>query len=172
MPAVLMVIAPEMFRDEEYEHPREVFERRGADVTVASIEPGMCKGRFGLTATADIALSDAAPEQFDAVAFVGGAGASVFFDDPVAHTLATTMYAAGKVVSAICVAPTILANAGLLKGRKATSFPSQEDVLRAAGALYTGNPVQTDGRIVTANGPEAAYGFGEAVADAMGLASV
>lgn len=172
MPAVLMVIAPEMFRDEEYEHPREVFERRRAQVTVASIEPGLCKGRFGLTATADIALADANAEEFDAVAFIGGAGASVFFEDPAALALAKAMHAAGKVVSAICIAPTVLANAGLLRGRKATSFPSQEDVLRAAGALYTGNPVQTDGRIVTANGPEAAYGFGEAVADAMGLPAV
>jgi len=169
MPAVLMVIAPEMFRDEEYEHPREVLERRGATVTVASVEPGVCKGRFGLTVIADIALADAHAEEYDAVLFVGGAGASVYFDDPVAQGLATSMFAAGKVVTAICIAPTILANAGLLKGKRATSFPSQEDVLRKAGALYTGNPVQTEGKIVTGFGPEAAYGFGEAVADALGL---
>ena len=172
MPAVLMVIAQEMFRDEEYEHPREVFERRGATVTVASVEPGVCKGRFGLTAIADIALGEANAEEYDAVVFVGGGGASIYFDDPLAQSLAVTMYGGGKIVGAICIAPTILANAGLLKGKKATSFPSQEDVLRGAGVLYTGNPVQTDGRIVTAMGPEAAYGFGEAVGNAMGLPRV
>ncbi|MBU4555890.1 MAG: DJ-1/PfpI family protein [Actinobacteria bacterium] len=171
MPAVLMVIAPEMFRDEEYEHPREVLERRGATVTVASMEPGICKGRFGLTAVADIALRDASAEEYDAVVFVGGKGAQVFFDDQTAQGLAASMYKAGKIVSAICIAPTILARAGLLSGKRATSFPSQEDVLRAAGALYTGNPVQTEGRIVTGIGPESAYGFGEAVADAMSLPS-
>ncbi len=172
MSAVLMVIAQEMFRDEEYEHPREVLERRGATVTVASTEPGLCKGRFGLTAIADIALRDAAPQDYDAVVFVGGAGASVFFDDPTAQALAVALYQTDKIVSAICVAPTILANAGLLKGKRATSFPSQEDILRGAGALYTGNPVQTEGRIVTGMGPESAYGFGEAVANALGLPAV
>lgn len=169
---VLMLIAPEMFRDEEYEHPREVFERRGATVVVASTAPGPCKGRFGLIATADIALSDAVAEEYDAVVFIGGAGASIYFDDPLAKDLAATAYRLGKVVGAICVAPTILANAGILAGKRVTSFPSQEDVLRAAKVLYTGNPVQTDGRIVTANGPESAYGFGEAVADAVGLPAV
>lgn len=169
---VLMVIAPEMFRDEEYEHPREVFERRGATVVVASTQPGPSKGRFGLVAMADIALADAVPEEYDAVVFVGGAGAAVYFDDPVAKDLAASAYRAGKVVGAICIAPTILAHAGLLEGKRVTSFPSQEDELRAAKVLYTGNPVQTDGRIVTANGPESAYGFGEAVADAAGLPAV
>lgn len=172
MPEVLMVIAPEMFRDEEYEHPREVLERRGATVTVASTVAGQCKGRFGLVATADVALADVDPALYDAVLFVGGAGASVYFDDPVALSLAKSMYDAGRIVSAICIAPSVLAHAGLLTGKRATSFPSQEDELRAAGALYTGNPVQTDGRIVTANGPESAYGFGEAVADALGLPHV
>lgn len=169
MPAVLMVIAPEMFRDEEYEHPREVLERRGATVTVASREAGPCKGRFGLTAFADILLADANAEEYDAVIFVGGGGASIFFDDPIAHALARSMYESGKLVTAICIAPSTLAHAGLLQGKRVTSFPSQEDDLRAHGALWTGNPVQRDGRIITANGPEAAYSFGEAVADALKL---
>lgn len=169
MPAVLMVIAPEMFRDEEYEHPKEVLERRGALVTTASTEPGICRGRFGLSAVADIALRDALAADFDAVIFVGGAGSQVFFEDPVAHALAREMEQSGKIVAAICIAPSVLANAGLLAGKRVTSFPSQEDHLRAAGALWTGNPVQTDGRIVTGNGPEAARAFGEAVGNAMAL---
>ncbi|MRR12351.1 DJ-1/PfpI family protein, partial [bacterium] len=148
MPSVLMVIAQEMFRDEEYEHPREVLERRGAQVVTASVEAGPAVGRFGLKVEADIALRDANPDDYDAVIFVGGAGAKVFFDDPVAHELAKTMFGAGKLVNAICVAPSTLARAGLLKGKRATAFPSQEDDLRAHGALFTGNPVQSDGRII------------------------
>lgn len=169
MPAVLMVIAPEMFRDEEYEHPREVLERRGASITTASVEAGPSLGRFGLKATADIALRDASAEDYDAVVFVGGPGASVYFDDPAALELAKAMASAGKLVTAICIAPTILAHAGLLQGKRVTAFPSQEDEIRAHGALFTGNPVQSDGRIITANGPEAAYSFGETIGNALGL---
>lgn len=164
-----MVIAQETFRDEEYAHPKEVFESRGAKVTTASVEAGPCRGRFGLPATADVALSQADPQVYDAVVFVGGGGAAVFFDDPAAHALARTMFDAGKVVSAICIAPSVLGHAGLLAGVRVTSFPSQEQDLRKSGAIWTGNPVQVDGRIITGNGPEAAYDFANAVANAMGL---
>ncbi|MDO8964303.1 MAG: DJ-1/PfpI family protein [Coriobacteriia bacterium] len=169
MPAILMVIAPEMFRDEEYSHPKAVFERRGATVVTASTQAGPCTGRFGLVATADVALADARAAEFDAVVFVGGAGAQVYFDDEAAHALANAAFEQGAVVSAICVAPSILARAGLLSGRRATSFPSQELDLETHGAIFALEPVTVDAPFVTANGPEAADAFGEAVADLLSL---
>lgn len=171
MPTVLMVIAQQVFRDEEYAEPKRVLEEHGATVVTASVAPGEAVGRFGLRAHADIALADAlAPEKhWDAVIFVGGAGASVFFDDASAHELATRLFDAGAVVSAICIAPSTLARAGLLRGVPATAFASQQDDLRAHGALWTGDPVTVSGRLITANGPEAAHEFGEAVAEALGI---
>lgn len=169
MPKVLMVIAPDIFRDEEFTRPLEVLENRGANVLTASVQVGSCRGKFGLTAIADIALADAKPERFDAVVFVGGAGAQIFFDDEVAHAFARDMAAAGKVVAAICIAPSTLARAGLLAGRRVTAFSSQEQDLVDHGAVFTGEPVEIDGNIITADGPEAAYPFGEAIADALGL---
>jgi protease I len=71
---------------------------------------------------------------------------------------------AGKVVSAICLAPVTLANAGLLEGKRATAYPSAESFLKWKGAIYTGNAVEVEGNIVTANGPEAAEEFAQAVA--------
>jgi len=159
-----MVVAPTMFRDEEYAHPKEVFESRGAVVHTASVSPGTAVGRFGLTTTAEVSVADADPAGYDAVVFVGGAGAEVFFDDPDAHDLAKRAYDLGKVVAAICVAPSILAHAGLLNGRRATSFPDREADLTAYGAAWTGQRVTIDAPFVTANGPDAAYEFGEAVA--------
>jgi protease I len=169
MARVLMVIAPAVFRDEEYEHPKEVLEARGATVVTVSRSAGTCTGKLGATAEATLALADATAADYDAVIFVGGGGAETYFDDPVAHNLARTADALGRVVAAICIAPSILARAGLLRGVKVTAFGSQEDDLRRHGARWTGAPVQVDGRIITANGPAAARDFGVAIADALGL---
>jgi len=166
---IVMVIAPTVFRDEEYAHPKKVLESRGATVVTASSVPGECTGKLGMKAFASLSVAEAADAPWDAVVFVGGAGASVFFDDEQAHRLARETAARGAVVAAICVAPSTLAHAGLLSGIRATAFPSQEQDLVAHGALWTGSPVTVDGRFVTANGPEAATAFGEAVADVLGL---
>ena len=166
---VVMVIAQRVFRDEEYAEPKRVLESRGAHVVTASVAPGECIGKLGLRVTADISVADATKKHWDAVVFVGGAGASVFFDDGAAHELAQNAWGTDAVVSAICVAPSTLAHAGLLDGVSATAFPSQEADLRAHGALWTGARVTVDGRVITGNGPEAATEFGEAVADALGL---
>jgi protease I len=166
---ILMLIAPEMFRDEEYALPKQVLERRGAHVVTASREAGECRGKLGLVARADITLAEARASDYAAVVFVGGAGATTYFDDPVAHALARSAKDAGAVIGAICIAPTILAHAGLLDGRRATAFPSQEEDLVTHGAIFTGDPVTVDAPFVTANGPESAIGFGEAVAEAVGI---
>ena len=169
MPHVLMVIAPEVFRDEEYAVPREVLEGRGSRVTTASTRAGVCHGKLGMTAEAALAVADAHAADYDAVVFVGGGGAQVFFDDPAAHGLASDALSGGQVLGAICIAPSILAHAGLLEGVHATAFPSQRDDLIAHGAVWSDGPVEVDGRMVTANGPDAARDFGLALADLLGL---
>ena len=161
MAKALLIIAPDAFRDEEYAEPKEVLEHAKVEVTTASVEEGICEGRFGLQVTADIALRDADPTAFDIVAFVGGAGARIYFDDPVAHRIAREAFEAGRTVGAICIAPSILGHAGLLQGLRVTSFESQEGDLVASGAVWTGHAVEVDGRIVTANGPQSATLFGE-----------
>ena len=166
---VLMIIAQDQFRDEEYARPKEVLERRGAVVTTASAAAGTCTGKLGLKAMADVALADVDDAGYDALAFIGGGGSAVFFDDATAHDLARAFLTSGRPVAAICIAPSTLARAGVLTDRRATAFPSQEDDLRAHGALWTGAPVEVDGTVITANGPAAAVEFGEAIAHALGL---
>mgnify|MGYP005858919081 CR=1 FL=1 len=169
MPRVLMVIAPEVFRDEEYAQPKAVLEARGAFVETASTRTGTCHGKLGMIAEATVSVAEADPADYDAVVFVGGGGAEVFFDDSAAHRIARSIHDAGHVVAAICIAPSPLARAGLLAGVRATAFPSQRDDLVAHGAIWTGQPVEVHGAIITANGPEAARDFGLAIGDALGL---
>ncbi|HET6351859.1 MAG TPA: DJ-1/PfpI family protein [Coriobacteriia bacterium] len=169
MTDVVMVIAPQIFRDEEYAEPKAVLEARGACITTASTAPGKCIGKLGMVAEAEVSVAEAAKRDWDAVVFVGGAGASVFFDDASAHALAHRVHESAGIVAAICIAPSTLAHAGLLDGICATAFPTQREDLIAHGAQWLEDPVAVSAPFITANGPEAATDFGEQVADALGL---
>ncbi len=166
--SVLMIIARQNFRDEELAEPRAVLEGAGAKVTIASSAIEDSVGMLGrVRVRADITLDAVDPKAYDAVIFVGGQGASEYFDDATAHRIAREADEAGKVVGAICIAPATLANAGLLAGKKATSFASVSGTLTEGGADFTGGSVEVDGRIITADGPDSARKFGEAIRDAL-----
>lgn len=160
---VLIVIAQKNFRDEEFFEPRDVLIKNGIEVKVASQELKMARGKLDGAVMPDLTIDQAEVNDFDAVIFVGGPGTVVYLDDPVAHKLAREFFEAGKIVAAICMAPSILANTGLLSGKKATCFSSEKENLVAHGAKFTGASVEVDGKIVTARGPEAAREFGEKI---------
>lgn len=161
---VIFVVAPSDFRDEELFHPKEVLEANGASTAIASLSKGALQGVMGGTAQATLSLNDVKAENFDAIVFVGGSGAQVYFNNSKAMALAREFLSAGKITSAICIAPSILANAGLLKGKKATCFSSEAANLKAKGATYTGKAVEVDGLLVTADGPSSAKAFGNEIA--------
>ncbi len=160
----LLIIAPNRFRDEEYFHTKEELENAGIEVVTTSRNTDLITGMLGGTTTPDIDLADVDVNEYDAVVFIGGSGASAYFDDPLALEIARSAYDSEKVVGAICIAPSILANAGVLKGKRATAFGSEEGNLREKGAVWTGDGVVIDGRIVTANGPANARNFGRTLA--------
>lgn len=164
---VLMVIASDKFRDEEYQRPRALLEKAGVKVTVASSSLNEATGMLGLKVKADILLKDARMEQYDGVVFVGGMGATEYWDNPAAHALARSAHQSGKLTSAICLAPMTLANAGLLKGKKATIWKEAAGDFKTKGVVYTGKPVERDGRLITGSGPEAAEEFGKALIEAL-----
>ena len=164
---VLMVIASQQFRDEEYAAPRKILEAAGAAVTVASSKTAPATGMLGMTVTPDTTIDRVDPKTVDAVIFVGGMGATEFWDHPVAHRIAQQTVQQGKVTAAICLAPMTLANAGLLTQKRATMWPSEAAAFKQKGVLYTGQPVERDGLLITGSGPEAAESFGRAVRDAM-----
>lgn len=157
---VLLIIAPENFRDEEYFNTKKVLEDQGIDVTTVSNKLEEIRGMLGGVAKPDLTLDQVDLNQYDAIVFIGGAGAQFYFNNPKALELASEAYNKGKVVAAICIAPVILANAGILKGKKATVWDGEFVVkLESQGATYTGELVTKDGKIITGNGPQAAEEF-------------
>jgi protease I len=161
---VFMVISQRDFRDEELFEPKALLEKAGAEVVVASSSLDEATGMLGGTVQPDMLLSEVAPEEFQAVVFVGGTGAEEYWNDDTAHAVARQAAEQGKIVAAICLAPVTLANAGVLDGKKATVWKTESGRLRAQGATYTGADVEVDGQIITGNGPAAADEFAAAVA--------
>ena len=163
----LIIIAKEGFQDKEYAETRSGLESGGYEITVASTEAGECKGKFGGLEVSKVALNDVDATQFDVIAFIGGPGATALADNEDAKRIARDAVRFQKKLGAICIAPIILARAGVLKGKKATVWDSggaQAALLASKGASYTGDSVAVDGNIVTANGPEAAEEFGRELA--------
>lgn len=160
---VLMIIAKDGFRDEELKEPKDILTNAGMEIVVAAGSLGTAKGVLGASAKIDKTIDEINAPDYDAVVFVGGAGAVQYWDNPIAHNIANTLNNEGKPVCAICIGPVILANTGLLVGKKATVWPTEAEALKKVGAIYTGNAVEIDGNIITANGPTAAGEFGRAI---------
>lgn len=160
---VLIVIAAADFRDEEFFEPYNRLRQCGASVTVASSKKGQAVSAFGKIVAVDRQITECKAEDYDAVVFIGGPGAVEFFTNATAHALARAAAEQGKVLAAICIAPVTLANAGVLKGKKATGFPSFQSQLADQGALLVNQDVVQDGKLLTASGPKAAREFAAAL---------
>lgn len=163
----LLIIASQKFRDEEFLQPKKILEDGGVEVTVASSSLATATGMLGARVKPDILLEDVNVDDYDAVVFVGGNGASEYWNDPLAHSIAQEAERKGKLLCAICIAPVTLANAGLLESKRATVFGSEIDKIKARGAVYTGAGVERDGRIITGQGPKYASDFGKAILEAL-----
>ena len=167
MKKVVMVIAQGDFRDEELSEPKEILERNGIEVKIASTTLNQVKGVLGTKVKPDLLITDIEIKDFGAIVFVGGGGASQYWDDPVAHKLAQDAINTNRIVAAICIAPVTLARAGILKGKRATVWSSEAGQLEINGANYTARPVEKDGNIITASGPTQALEFGAEVVKAL-----
>jgi deglycase len=163
----LFVLPPENFRDEEYLEPRAALEREGLAIDVASSVRTPVRGMLGHEVRPDLLLSDVDVDRYEAVVFVGGGGARLLWESPLAHAVARRAAARGKVLASICMASGTLARAGVLAGRRATGFPCAADTLRSGGATYSTDAVVIDGSLVTGKEPASAALFADALARAL-----
>lgn len=161
MGKIVMIIANQGFRDEELLEPKSILEKNRFQVVIASNSLELAEGMLGARVKPDLLVKDIKISDYEALVFIGGTGASIYWQDPTAQSLAKQAHTSGKIVAAICIAPVTLANAGILKSKNATVWQSEAGKLKDKGANYTGNPVEKDGNVITAAGPFAARQFGE-----------
>ena len=162
-PLVLLVVTPTKNHPAEYGVTRQVLESSHCRVRVA------CKGLSAKDLNnrripVDLTLGEVRPEDYQAVAIIGGYSVWKYVGDPEVNRLLLGFSASDKHIGAICAGTYVLGKAGLLKDRRVTGPRSRK--LRRYGAKYVGGLVQQDGKIITAKGPAASEAFGKALAEA------
>lgn len=168
---VLVVIAQRDFQQVEYSAVKEALEKNGFAVVVASNtkEEAIAMDRK-TKVRPDIAIKEAKEKDYAGISIIGGSGSPQYlWGNKDLLKLVKQFHEDKKVVSAICLSPAVLAQAGILKGIPATVYPSPEAVkiLRDNGAQYKDKPVIRAGKIITGRDPQAAKSFAQELVKAL-----
>lgn len=146
----------------------DLLRRAGIEVVTAGLQPGIVKASRGTQLVPDATLDAVLRVEFDMIVLPGGMpGAQHLREDPRIIALLKKMAEQGKYTAAICAAPTVLAEAGLLVGKRATSYPGFLDKLDVPGMAYLKDAVVKDGKILTSRGPGTAMDFALALIEAL-----
>jgi 4-methyl-5(b-hydroxyethyl)-thiazole monophosphate biosynthesis len=138
----------------------DLLRRGGVEVITAGLEPEAVEGAHGVKVIPDRKLEEVRVEDFDAVICPGGyPGYENLRKNRRVLELVRKAEEGGKLVAAICGAPSVLAEAGVLKGRRATIYPGMEGELRKGGGRPSKGLVVVDGKMVTSRGPATAFAF-------------
>jgi len=161
---VVFIIAHEGFQVVEYSVPKKLLEQSGITVTTASDNTMPATANDGSIIEVDINIADIDINRFDAVIFIGGSGAMDYLDNQASYDLITQTVQANKLLGAICIAPRILAKAGVLFDKRATGWNGDNELgafFKEHNVHYKNEDVVMDGKIITAVGPNAAREFAE-----------
>jgi 4-methyl-5(b-hydroxyethyl)-thiazole monophosphate biosynthesis len=162
MPSVLALLA-EGFEEIEAVTPIDLLRRAGAEVVVAALTDRLAvTGRSGLTLQAETTLGAVEQRAFDAVFLPGGPGVKHLRADPRVRSLVLRQAEAGRWLAAICAAPTVLHDAGLLQGRR---FTAHFSVAAELPQLLATERVVVDGHLLTSRGAGTALDFGLALVE-------
>ena len=165
MPRVLVPIA-EGFEEIEAVTIVDLLRRAGIEVHTASLDGPRVTGSHDIALMADIALDAAVADDYDMIVLPGGMpGAEHLRNDPRVISLLRRFAAEGRYTAAICAAPSVLAHAGLLEERAATSFPGFLSADSAPGIRLRDDAVVVDGKVVTSRGAGTAMEFGLVLID-------
>jgi len=149
------ILVEQMFNIQEFWYPYYRLKEAGAQVTVIGSGSAMVyAGKDGTTIKVDRNADQVAAADFDAVVIPGGYAPDMMRRHAPMVRLVSDMFAAGKVVAAICHAGWMLASAGILTGRTVTSFFAIKDDVTNAGATWVDREVVVDGNLITSRMPD------------------
>ncbi len=153
------ILAADGFEQSELEQPMEALKAAGAEVQIVSVKTGSIQGmqhmEQGDTFSVDIALDQVDAENFDAVVIPGGLyNPDTLRSTPEAVDFVRAFASAGKPICSICHGPWVLIEAGIVKGRKLTSWPAIQTDLKNAGANWVDEEVVVDNGLVTSRKPD------------------
>ncbi len=159
----LFVVAQKGYREEELEQPKGILEKANVECDVTSVEKGLAFGMSNGEVNINKRVRDIDLKEYDAVVFVGGKGAPELLNHQEVLNLAVNAYEQRKLVGAICIAPVILAEAGILYKKNATVFENEFSMryFLSNKVNYVKLNVVKDGNIITADGPQSAVKFGK-----------
>ena len=166
MTKIAMVIANNWFQDLEFGNPFQCFQDAGFETEIFSGKGGMCRGVFGKEIKETKNLKELHGADFDGVVFVGGGGAyEQYAGDEEYFRCARE----AKILWAICIAPSLIAESWLFKGKKITGRDDGQgteiEIMQKNGAIFIDEEVVQDGEIITANGPQASLLLGKKIVE-------
>ena len=155
----IAILATDGFEQAELFEPLEALRDEGAMVEIVAPHDGTIQGmehmKEGKTVTVDTLLENVLPANYDAIVLPGGVhNPDALRLNKAATDFVRSFFEDKKPVAAICHAPWILINAGVVEGRTLTSWPSIREDLKNAGAEVVDEPVVVDGMLVTSRGPD------------------
>ena len=164
-PDLILVPLATGFEETEAVAIIDVLRRAELPVVVAGLEPGPCLGAHGITLATDMALDEVDPQRVRMIVLPGGMPGTVhLMEDERVLSIVRALHGDGRAVAAICAAPMVLAAAGVLAGREATSHPSVRQKLGDARVVDAPRVVR-DGTVVTSQGPGTALEFALALVE-------
>jgi protease I len=157
--AKILILSTNGFEQSELERPSNDLKAKGATVHVATPDGEDIKGwdqkDWGKTVAADKALAEVNVADYDAIVLPGGQmNPDILRANKDAVALISNFAHAGRTVAAICHAPWLLIEAGIIEGRKATLYSSIATDLKNAGAHFEDSEVVVDQGIITSRSPE------------------
>ena len=166
----ILIVATDGFEEWELFGPREIFQKRGGEVVLASPKRDPIQATVhddpGKTIRPDLTVEEALADDFDALILPGGVRNPDHLRTNVRVIQLIKDFAEqGKAIGAICHGPWLLVEADLLRGRTATSWPSIRTDLRNAGANVVDEAAVIDGNIVTSRNPQDVEEFTNALID-------
>jgi 4-methyl-5(b-hydroxyethyl)-thiazole monophosphate biosynthesis len=165
MAEALVILAPG-FEEIEAVTVIDVLRRCGIKVTIAGLSPNLVEGAHSIKIIPDKSIEQVHMRDFDAVVLPGGSPGfkNLRQDERVLHIIRRTSDS-GKLVTAICAAPAVLSDAGVLKNRKCTIYPGMESEVEKEGSEVLEDFVVVDDNVITSRGPATALPFALKIAE-------